>query len=137
EAGVTVFVTTHFLEEADYCDWVSFIEAGHLIANATPEALRARFSPGYRIECRLPTGDREAALAALRRAGFRGEPGSGAGGALVLRIGALGPPALAALSSALGPEAARAVRVEQPGMNDVFRGVVAAAPRAAAAEAAA
>ena len=36
-AGVTVFVTTHFLEEADYCDWAAFIDAGRLIANAAPE----------------------------------------------------------------------------------------------------
>ncbi len=47
-AGVTVFVTTHFLEEVDYCDWVCFIDAGRLIANATPEALRQRYSDGYR-----------------------------------------------------------------------------------------
>ena len=40
QAGVTVFVTTHFLEEADYCDWVCFIDAGRLIANDAPEALR-------------------------------------------------------------------------------------------------
>src|SRR5262249_19971084 len=39
ERGVTVFVTTHFLEEVEYCDWVSFIEAGKLIANAAPEEL--------------------------------------------------------------------------------------------------
>jgi len=36
DRGVTVFVTTHFVEEVDYCDWVSFIDAGKLIANATP-----------------------------------------------------------------------------------------------------
>ena len=35
--GVTVFVTTHFLEEADYCDRVSFIDAGRLVADATPD----------------------------------------------------------------------------------------------------
>jgi ABC-2 type transport system ATP-binding protein len=132
QAGVTVFVTTHFLEEADYCDWVSFIEAGRLVANAPPEALRARFSPGYRIECPPPAGERDRALALLREAGFQIEPNAAAGGALVLRIGALGPAALSALADALGPEAARAVHVAQPAMNDVFRSVVATAQRAAA-----
>ncbi|HYV66433.1 MAG TPA: hypothetical protein VE964_09335, partial [Myxococcales bacterium] len=48
-------------------------------------------------------------------------------------IGALEGPALAALAEALGPEAARAVRVERSGMNDVFRSVVAAARGEAAA----
>ena len=133
-AGVTVFVTTHFLEEADYCDWVSFIEAGRLVANATPEALRARFSPGTRIEAPPPAGDRGAALARLRAAGFEVEADGGAGAPLALRIGALEGPALAELALALGPEAAGAVRVERPGMNDVFRSVVAAARRDAAAE---
>jgi ABC-2 type transport system ATP-binding protein len=28
DAGVTVFVTTHFLEEVDYCDWACVIDAG-------------------------------------------------------------------------------------------------------------
>src|SRR6185503_17309065 len=32
DAGVTVFVTTHFLEEVEYCDCVSFIDTGRLIA---------------------------------------------------------------------------------------------------------
>jgi ABC-2 type transport system ATP-binding protein len=47
--GVTVFVTTHFLEEVDYCDWVSLIDAGRLIADASPAELRQRFSDGYHI----------------------------------------------------------------------------------------
>src|SRR5215471_3902607 len=49
DAGRTVFVTTHFLEEVDYCDWASFIDEGKLIANATPEELRQRYSEGYRV----------------------------------------------------------------------------------------
>src|SRR5262249_7621785 len=49
-AGVTVFVTTHFLEETDYCDWVCFINEGRLIADAAPEDIRRRYSGGYRVE---------------------------------------------------------------------------------------
>src|SRR5438477_66848 len=39
-AGVTVFVTTHFLEEVDYCDRVSFIDSGrpHELAPASHAA---------------------------------------------------------------------------------------------------
>ena len=70
-----MFVTTHFLEEVDYCDWVSFIDAGRLIANATPEELRARYSDGYRVDARrcrpAAPRTREAALA---RGGLRGRP---------------------------------------------------------------
>ncbi len=48
-SGVTVFVTTHFLEEADSCDRVCFIESGRLEADGTPSELRARWSRGYRV----------------------------------------------------------------------------------------
>src|SRR6059036_1131006 len=54
QAGVTVFVTTHFLEEADYCDWVCFIDAGRLIADAAPETLRQQYADGYRVEIDVP-----------------------------------------------------------------------------------
>jgi ABC-2 type transport system ATP-binding protein len=40
-AGVTVMVTTHFLEEAEYCDRVGIIYRGKLIALGSPEALKA------------------------------------------------------------------------------------------------
>src|SRR6184192_1492500 len=65
EAGATIFVTTHFMEEADYCDQVCFIDAGRLIADAPPEELRRRYSPGYRVEVALPPSARAAAAALL------------------------------------------------------------------------
>ncbi|MEQ1865997.1 MAG: ATP-binding cassette domain-containing protein [Micropepsaceae bacterium] len=44
--GVTVIVTTHFLEEAEYCDRVALINAGTIIALDTPDGLkRAAASP--------------------------------------------------------------------------------------------
>ena len=39
-AGVTVMVTTHFLEEAEYCDRIGIIYRGRLIATGTPEDLK-------------------------------------------------------------------------------------------------
>ena len=41
EAGVTVMVTTHFLDEAEYCDRVAIIERGRLLAVGTPEEIIA------------------------------------------------------------------------------------------------
>ncbi|MEJ2122515.1 MAG: ATP-binding cassette domain-containing protein [Alphaproteobacteria bacterium] len=38
--GVTVLVTTHFMEEAEYCDRIGIIYQGRLVATGTPEALR-------------------------------------------------------------------------------------------------
>jgi len=40
--GVTVMVTTHFMDEAEYCDRVALIYRGQMIALDTPEALQAR-----------------------------------------------------------------------------------------------
>src|SRR5436190_340346 len=69
DAGVTVFVTTHFLEEVEYCDWAAFIDAGKLIANATPDTIRQRYSQGYRITIAAPPDARVAALRAWSDAG--------------------------------------------------------------------
>jgi ABC-type Na+ transport system ATPase subunit NatA len=38
--GVTVFVTTHYMEEAEYCDRIGLIHRGELIATGTPQALK-------------------------------------------------------------------------------------------------
>jgi ABC-2 type transport system ATP-binding protein len=40
--GVTVMVTTHFMDEAEYCDRVALIYRGQVIALDTPEALQGR-----------------------------------------------------------------------------------------------
>jgi len=42
EKGVTVLVTTHFMDEAEYCDDVSLIYRGGQIATGTPDALKAQ-----------------------------------------------------------------------------------------------
>jgi ABC-2 type transport system ATP-binding protein len=42
EAGVTVFVTTHYMEEAEYCDRLALIYRGNIIAIGTPTELKAR-----------------------------------------------------------------------------------------------
>ncbi len=41
EKGVTVLVTTHFMEEAEYCDRISLISRGRSIALGSPDELKA------------------------------------------------------------------------------------------------
>jgi ABC-2 type transport system ATP-binding protein len=41
--GTTVFVTTHYMDEAEYCDRVSIMVAGRIAALGTPAELKARF----------------------------------------------------------------------------------------------
>jgi ABC-2 type transport system ATP-binding protein len=42
EKGVTVLVTTHFMDEAEYCDEVTLVYRARQIASGTPDALKAR-----------------------------------------------------------------------------------------------
>jgi ABC-type multidrug transport system ATPase subunit/ABC-type multidrug transport system permease subunit len=44
EQGVTVIVTTHFMEEAEYCDRVVILDHGRVIAHGTPAEIR-RYAP--------------------------------------------------------------------------------------------
>jgi ABC-2 type transport system ATP-binding protein len=41
--GTTVFVTTHYMDEAEYCDRVSIMVAGRIAALGTPAELKQRF----------------------------------------------------------------------------------------------
>lgn len=42
ERGVTVLVTTHFMDEAEYCDRIALINQGQLIALGSPDELKSR-----------------------------------------------------------------------------------------------
>lgn len=42
--GTTIFVTTHYMDEAEYCDRVSIMVDGHIRALDSPQALRTQFS---------------------------------------------------------------------------------------------
>ena len=43
EAGTTVLVSTHYMEEAEYCHYLILMNRGKLIAEGRPAELRARF----------------------------------------------------------------------------------------------
>jgi len=42
EKGVTVMVTTHFMDEAEYCDRIGLVYRGKLIASGTPDELKVQ-----------------------------------------------------------------------------------------------
>jgi ABC-2 type transport system ATP-binding protein len=42
EKGVTVVVTTHFMDEAEYCDRIALVFRGRIIAAGTPDQLKAQ-----------------------------------------------------------------------------------------------
>jgi ABC-2 type transport system ATP-binding protein len=51
--GVTVLVTTHFLEEAEYCNDIILINAGEIIANGSPKELKQNYikHPILEVQC--------------------------------------------------------------------------------------
>ena len=42
EQGVTAVVTTHFMEEAEYCDRIAIMDGGQILAQGTPAEIRGR-----------------------------------------------------------------------------------------------
>ncbi len=52
--GMTVFVTTHYMDEAEYCDHLGLIYTGKLIALGTPEDLKTKYFEGKLIELVCP-----------------------------------------------------------------------------------
>ena len=44
ERGITVFVTTHYMDEAEYCDRVSIMTEGRIVALDTPEKLKLQYN---------------------------------------------------------------------------------------------
>jgi ABC-2 type transport system ATP-binding protein len=63
--GLTILLTTPYLDEAERCTRVAFVDHGRVLTLDTPDALRAA-EPGVMVE--LVAEPRNAAVAALRRA---------------------------------------------------------------------
>jgi ABC-2 type transport system ATP-binding protein len=121
--GTTVFVTTHYLDEAEYCRRIGLMVDGRLVALDTPAGLKRTWVPDRvlvaRGRGRGPAGGRLG-----RAAGVRAVAPIGA--ALHLRVD---PAALdaGAVAAALAQAGAVDVAVEAtaPSLEDVFLAVVA------------
>ncbi len=66
EQGVTVFVTTHYMEEAEHCHRLAFIRRGEIIASGTPDELRRGILDSNVLE--LAPSDPRKAVRLLREA---------------------------------------------------------------------
>jgi ABC-2 type transport system ATP-binding protein len=68
EEQTTIFLTTHYMDEAEYADRVAIIDRGLIVATGTPDQLKRQVGEDT-IE--LVTADDPAAAAHLEAAGFR------------------------------------------------------------------
>jgi ABC-2 type transport system ATP-binding protein len=60
---ITIFLTTHYMDEAEYCERIAIMDRGRIVALDTPAALKAAVGVD-RVQIQTP--DDEAAIAALR-----------------------------------------------------------------------
>ena len=112
EEGVTIFVTTHYMDEAENADRIAIIDHGSIIALDRPDALKASVG---RDTIELETADDDAALLSLRAAGYTVERSQSGLTAYVDDEEA----EVGALVGTVGV-AVRTVRAHRPTLDDVF-----------------
>jgi ABC-2 type transport system ATP-binding protein len=61
---ITIFLTTHYMDEAEHCDRIAIIDHGQIVAIDTPEALKASVG---KDRVQIHTADDEVAIADLAR----------------------------------------------------------------------
>ncbi len=112
EANVTVFLTTHYMDEAEYADRIAIIDHGKIVALDTPKALKAAVGADT---VDLRTTNDQAAVKALQDAGYRVQAGADSVRVFVEH----GERAVAPLIATVG-EGVLHVHVHQPTLDDVF-----------------
>jgi len=112
-SGMTVLLTTHYLEEADSCDQVAFINSGKIVRRGAPRSLVEELGKHIvEIEALGPT-----ALASELEP--RLGPALVEGDVAMFRYDSEDTSALAALQVELAGRAS-ALRIRRPNLNDVF-----------------
>ena len=110
---ITIFLTTHYMDEAEHCDRLAIIDHGSIVAIDTPDALKATIGKD-RIE--LHVDDAPATIAELaQRFGLEAVMSEGAVAFHVAGGEQFVPRLFAELSQPI-----RSIRVARPTLDDVF-----------------
>jgi ABC-2 type transport system ATP-binding protein len=110
---ITIFLTTHYMDEAEYCDRIAIMDQGRIIVLDTPETLKANVG---KDRVQIETDDDDAAIAALSER-FAIEA-TVAEGAVTFGVPA-GEQFVPRLFAELGLPI-RSVSVARPSLDDVF-----------------
>jgi ABC-2 type transport system ATP-binding protein len=110
---ITIFLTTHYMDEAEHCDRIAIIDHGKIVAIDTPEALKASVG---KDRVQIQTADDQAAIAELSREfGIEAAVHEGAVTFSVAAGEQFVPRLFASLTVPI-----RAVSVSRPSLDDVF-----------------
>jgi len=119
QEGVTMFMTTHYMDEAENCDRIAIIDHGQIVALDRPEALKGLVG-GDIVTVRA--SDNQRAAERLRGA-HNVEPRLGPDGQLIIEI-AQGdrfiPQMMATLTNSGVPLVVQSVNLRRPTLEDVF-----------------
>jgi ABC-2 type transport system ATP-binding protein len=110
---ITIFMTTHYMDEAEYCDRIAIMDQGEIVALDSPETLKAQVAAD---RVRIETDDNDAAIAALHER--FGIDALIAEGAVMFNVPG-GEEFVPRLFAELGMPI-RAVSVSRPSLDDVF-----------------
>jgi ABC-2 type transport system ATP-binding protein len=110
---ITIFMTTHYMDEAEFCDRIAIMDQGEIVALDTPEALKAQVGAD---RVRIQTEDDDAAIAALAESfGLEATMSEGAVTFFVPSGEEFVPRLFAELGIGI-----RSVSVSRPTLDDVF-----------------
>ncbi len=111
--AITMFLTTHYMDEAEHCDRIAIIDEGRVVVEGTPEELKASVGQD-RVQ--IATGDNAAAIAALaRRFSLDGTVSEGSVAFYVPRGETFVPRLFAELGVPIN-----SVSITRPTLDDVF-----------------
>lgn len=126
-SGVTVFVTTHYMDEAEYCDRIGLIYRGEMIAMGTPETIKREHMHEDLLEifCQSPQDAMEEIekIAGVKEAALFGN-----GLHVVVADAAAAEKSIAALLARLGYAVTRIEQIA-PSLEDVFVSLIEAHDR--------
>jgi ABC-2 type transport system ATP-binding protein len=110
---ITIFMTTHYMDEAEWCDRIAIMDKGEIVALDTPESLKAAIGTD---RVTIQTDDNDATIAALRSVfDIEGKLAEGAVSFGVTEGETFVPRLFAELDLPI-----RGVSVSRPTLDDVF-----------------
>jgi ABC-2 type transport system ATP-binding protein len=118
EQGTTIFVTTHYMDEAEHCQSLAFIHLGRIVARGTPQEIEETIMKGQVLE--VDCTDPDLALSTLRGASLFDEVALY--GALIHVVGENLEVHMPRIDQLLGQQGVeiRSMDIIAPSLEDVF-----------------